>query len=91
MFAERLIVWLETNGPKMEALWRRSPVGSDAIERFPWPPEEAPLFVKLTSGNIGLEWAMLYMLMHINGWWAEQMAAAAAPAAMHKSFVLFER
>jgi len=50
----------------MEALWRCSPMGSDAIERFPWPPQEAALFVKLTSGNIGLEWALLYVLMHIN-------------------------
>ena len=50
----------------MEALWRCSPMGSDAIERFPRPPQEAALFVKLTSGNIGLECAMLYVLMHIN-------------------------
>jgi hypothetical protein len=41
-------------------------MGSDAIERFPWPPQEAAVFVNLTSGNIGLEWAMLSLLMNIN-------------------------
>jgi len=35
----------------MEALWPCSPMGSDAIERFPLPPQEAALFVKLTSGK----------------------------------------
>jgi hypothetical protein len=41
-------------------------MGGHAIERFPLPPEEAALFVKPTSGNIGLEWDMLSVLMHIN-------------------------
>jgi hypothetical protein len=44
--------------------------------------------VKPTSGNIGLEWDMLSVLMHINPWLAEQMAAAAV---MHTPFVLLKR